>query len=87
MDKPLDETKGSYFFGEYTHATHVAEIAAAKLSNDKENNALINNAHFIKVGTKVNQMHSISFKILNVVNPRVAIYQLPSNTNSPWSTR
>ena len=75
MNKPLDETKRRLlsFFGEYTHATHVAGIIASHLSDGQINNALINSAYFIKVGTKVNEEAFNKLEnYLNDVDPRIA---------------
>ena len=75
MDKPLDESKRKLlmFFGEYTHATHVAGIIASKLNDNQNNNGLINCAYFVKVGSKINEdaFHKLE-KYLDKVNPKLA---------------
>lgn len=75
MDKPLDETKRKLlmFFGEYTHATHVAGIIASKLNDNQNNNGLINCAYFVKVGSKIDKDAFLKLeKYLDKVNPKLA---------------
>ena len=82
MDKPLDETKRRLlqFFGEYTHATHVAGIITSYLSDDNENNCFINSAYFVKVGTKVNQEAFDKLEnYLNAVNPKIVNLSIAEN--------
>ena len=73
-NQPLDESKRRLysFFGEYNHATHVAGIIASYLDHNKSNKALISNAFFIKVGSKIDEVAFEKLtQYLRQTNPRV----------------